>query len=75
MHGNVSEWCADWYAADYDYYASFPSSNPKGAKNGGARVLRGGSWSLNARYVRSADRYGITPVLRINALGFRLAHP
>ena len=52
MHGNVYEWCLDWYQSDIGY----PANDPKGADSGTYRVLRGGSWSLDARYCRSADR-------------------
>ncbi len=45
MHGNVSEWCSDWY--DKDYYGSSPNSDPQGPVSGDLRVLRGGSWFDN----------------------------
>ena len=73
IHGNVWEWCQDWYAGDY--YASSPASNPKGAASGTNRVLRGGSWYNVAQFVRSADRGSITPDLRSFDVGFRLVLP
>jgi formylglycine-generating enzyme required for sulfatase activity len=42
MHGNVAEWCNDYYADDY--YAKGENDNPKGPPSGDKRVLRGGSW-------------------------------
>lgn len=72
MHGNVWEWCQDCW----DTYANTPT-NGSAARSGDCsrRVLRGGSWSSLARYVRSANRGNSTSGLRSDRNGFRLAHP
>jgi formylglycine-generating enzyme required for sulfatase activity len=69
MHGNVWEWCSDWYGD----YSSGSVTDPRGASSGTYRVRRGGSWILTARNCRSASRFGYDPGLRFNLLGFRLA--
>ena len=70
MHGNVWEWCYDWYAADY--YPQSPSVNPLGPAKGSSRVLRGGSWYSLPNYCRSAGRSNHQPDLRDPLVGFRV---
>ncbi len=69
MHGNVWEWCLDWYAA------SLPGGsvvNPAGPATGTERVFRGGCWYNDGRFCRSAYRLRGLPTLRGNDLGFRV---
>jgi formylglycine-generating enzyme required for sulfatase activity len=68
MHGNVWEWVQDWYGR----YAAEPVTDPQGPASGLDRVLRGGGWTLDARYCRSADRAHYAPGRRFGSLGFRL---
>lgn len=68
MHGNVWEWCADWYGPlEVD-----EAIDPSGADKGTGRVLRGGSWANAGKNCRAADRYGYDPTSRKNYLGFRV---
>jgi len=70
MHGNVCEWCNDWYGT----YPSTAQTNPTGAATGSDRVVRGGGWGDFARYCRSADRNYRDPYFDIyfNSVGFRV---
>ncbi|MCY2964460.1 MAG: SUMF1/EgtB/PvdO family nonheme iron enzyme, partial [Planctomycetota bacterium] len=69
MHGNVWEWCADWYGP----YAAAEVTDPKGRIWGSRRVSRGGGWSISAVNCRSANRSNRSPDHRFYNLGFRLA--
>jgi len=69
MHGNVWEWCADWFGD----YPTEPQIDPQGPQSGASRVLRGGSWNYCGGYVRSAFRLRLEPGRRVGRFGFRLA--
>jgi uncharacterized protein (TIGR02996 family) len=71
MHGNLWEWCEDWY--DNNYYLNTPSNDPGGPENGFRRVLRGGGWSTPVDLCRSALRGHNLLDARHNYNGFRLA--
>ena len=73
MHGNVWEWTLDWYQSRSGF-TSDPATDPNGPTSGSSRVRRGGSWSYNARYCRSAYRYDYSPSSSYGGDGgFRLA--
>ena len=69
MHGNVSEWCSDWYGS----YPSTPQTDPTGPVTGEYRVYRGGAWLSPEEACRSAVRsYDDPTQLRTNWIGFRI---
>jgi len=71
MHGNVMEWCNDWYS-DFYYQQDIPEEDPMGPNDGFSRVLRGGAWQFGAEATRSAYRNSANPDSASNVIGFRV---
>ena len=75
MHGNVWEWCWDWFDANY-YSSTPPAGNPKGPASGEYRVIRGGAWdSPSAALLRSPSRGFTNQGQKYNNTGFRVLRP
>jgi formylglycine-generating enzyme required for sulfatase activity len=70
MHGNVSEWCQDWY--DKNYYSQSPGTDPQGPASGQQRVMRGGSWYDDRSTTLSSSREGGRADELLDSNGFRV---
>lgn len=70
MHGNIWEWCQDWYLADY----GSDSIDPKGPESGDFKICRGGACSFEPRFCRCASRLRLKPEGKFDTIGFRLAY-
>ena len=69
MHGNVGEWCWDWFGN----YSKDSLMDPAGTASGDFRVIRGGAWNNGGQSLRAAYRDYNSPAAKFNSLGFRLA--
>lgn len=69
MHGNVWEWCRDWFAP----YPASPAVDPVGPASGKFKVFRGGGWNQEIQFARSANRFMMSPSNGIYFVGFRVA--
>ena len=73
VHGNVQEWCQDWYLEAYPDDGATDPSGPVAAPPAARRVLRGGSWNHPSRFLRAGTRDRLHPWNRYRNVGFRVA--
>jgi len=69
LHGNVWEWCLDWFAP----YPAMNMKDPIGPAQGKFKVFRGGGWNNEIKFAGSANRFGMPPASGIHFVGFRIA--
>ena len=69
IHGNVWEWCQDWFAP----YPEMASTNPPGPPDGKFKVFRGGGWNNEAQFARSVNRFMMAPGSGTHYVGLRIA--
>ena len=69
MHGNVWEWCSDWFAP----YPAKAVTDPSGPGESKFKVFRGGGWNQAIEFARSSNRFMMSPSNGIHFVGFRLA--
>jgi formylglycine-generating enzyme required for sulfatase activity len=72
MHGNIMEWCCDWYGEFYYQTCQDEIENPQGPNDGISKVLRGGAWQFGAEATRSAYRNSSAPDTVSSVIGFRI---
>jgi formylglycine-generating enzyme required for sulfatase activity len=70
MHGNVWEWCSDWFAKDTNIT---PLMDPVGPSAGKFKIFKGGGWNQTVEFARPANRFMMSPSNGIHFVGFRLA--
>jgi formylglycine-generating enzyme required for sulfatase activity len=69
MHGNVWEWCFDWFAA----YPAQPLTDPVGPPTSKYKLFKGGGWNQDAQFGRASSRFMMSPSNGIHFVGFRVA--
>ncbi len=72
MHGNLMEWCNDWFGEFYYQQCTEEEEQPQGPENGMSKVLRGGAWQFGAEATRSAYRNSSNPEATSSVIGFRV---